>query len=135
MNHRHAAQQVLDENPLLYTKIIQAAQVEEKEAKPLFIEVLRFLHLTTIAGERLSPSHIVDMAWHEFILFTKYYAAFCESNFGRFVHHHPGGTVQENRICFKKTFYWYKKTFGETPPERFWGQILAEVADASDCGI
>ncbi|MEQ1830704.1 MAG: hypothetical protein ABL921_32435, partial [Pirellula sp.] len=35
------------------------------------------------------PSRVVDDAWHEFILFTREYHHFCESAFGRFLHHTP----------------------------------------------
>ncbi len=35
------------------------------------------------------PSQIVDVAWHEFILFTKEYEKFSENAFGRFLHHTP----------------------------------------------
>jgi hypothetical protein len=135
MNHPKIAQQILSDNSLLYSKISKATGIEEADVLPLFIELLRFMQLTKTAGERLSPSHIVDLAWHEFILFTKYYAAFCQEQFGSFVHHHPGGSDQENRHCFKKTHYWYQKTFGEPAIARFWGSILAEIADAGDCGV
>ena len=36
----------------------------------------------------LTPTRIVDKAWHAAILFTKEYATLCRS-FGRFVHHAP----------------------------------------------
>ncbi|MDP2560486.1 hypothetical protein [Psychrobium sp. 1_MG-2023] len=35
------------------------------------------------------PSQVVDVAWHEFILFTKSYQLFCKKGFGRFIHHTP----------------------------------------------
>ena len=35
------------------------------------------------------PSEIVDVAWHEFILFTREYQAFCQKAIGRFLHHTP----------------------------------------------
>ncbi|PML79992.1 hypothetical protein BCT69_02420 [Enterovibrio norvegicus] len=35
------------------------------------------------------PSQVVDVAWHEFILFTKEYQLFCDKAFGRFLHHTP----------------------------------------------
>jgi hypothetical protein len=35
------------------------------------------------------PSQVVDVAWHQFILFTKNYEAFCKKGVGRFVHHTP----------------------------------------------
>lgn len=35
------------------------------------------------------PSQVVDIAWHEFILFTRDYQQFCKRAFGRFLHHTP----------------------------------------------
>ena len=35
------------------------------------------------------PSEIVDVLWHNFILFTREYEAFCEQGLGRFLHHVP----------------------------------------------
>src|SRR5262245_10907427 len=33
------------------------------------------------------PSQVVDDLWHEFILFTRDYQAFCGEAFGNFLHH------------------------------------------------
>jgi len=35
------------------------------------------------------PSQVVDVAWHEFLLFTKEYQEFSNKAFGRFFHHYP----------------------------------------------
>jgi len=35
------------------------------------------------------PSEIVDVLWHEFILFTREYEHFCKQGLGRFLHHVP----------------------------------------------
>ena len=35
------------------------------------------------------PSEIVDVAWHEFLLFTRDYQFFCNKGIGRFLHHTP----------------------------------------------
>ncbi len=35
------------------------------------------------------PSQVVDDLWHEFILYTKAYDAFCRQAFGSFLHHTP----------------------------------------------
>lgn len=55
------------------------------------------------------PSQVTDELWHEFILFTKNYDAFCRKAFGHFLHHSPAvvltGTKQSNaglRRC-----WWY----------------------------
>ncbi len=37
------------------------------------------------------PSRAVDEAWHGLILCTARYSAFCETAYGRFLHHHPEG--------------------------------------------
>lgn len=40
------------------------------------------------------PSRAVDTLWHEFILFTQAYQAFCDGAFGRFLHHVPFAAMQ-----------------------------------------
>jgi hypothetical protein len=58
----------------------------------LVFEALReYFHLCRRAGRRLlaMPSQVVDVAWHEFILFTRNYEAFCRRALGRFLHHTP----------------------------------------------
>lgn len=37
------------------------------------------------------PSRAVDEAWHGLILCTVRYATFCDTAYGRFLHHHPEG--------------------------------------------
>jgi hypothetical protein len=50
-------------------------------------------------GEDIAmPSKLVDEAWHEFLLFTREYAEFCQRAFGRFLHHQPAaGPVSRGR--------------------------------------
>ncbi|MCF2947585.1 hypothetical protein L0668_05655 [Paraglaciecola aquimarina] len=40
------------------------------------------------------PSQVVDVAWHEFILFTREYAQFCSKGLGRFLHHTPAEAMK-----------------------------------------
>jgi len=46
------------------------------------------------------PSNYVDEAWHNFILYTKEYHAWCFKHFGRFIHHVPENedVVEEQAI-------------------------------------
>ena len=37
----------------------------------------------------LSPTIVIDQAWHAHVLHTRRYEAFCNKYFGRFVHHNP----------------------------------------------
>ena len=41
------------------------------------------------------PSAAVDEAWHEFILITREYTAFCDAAFGRYLHHTPSTSMSE----------------------------------------
>lgn len=48
-------------------------------------------------GRGLSPSRMVDIGWHTFILHTVDYAIFCEQVAGRFVHHVPTEDESETK--------------------------------------
>ena len=43
------------------------------------------------------PSQVADDLWHEFILYTKNYEAFCHQAFGRFLHHTPAIVLGPDR--------------------------------------
>jgi hypothetical protein len=43
------------------------------------------------------PSQIADDLWHEFILYTRNYEAFCNKAFGRFFHHTPAVVLSKER--------------------------------------
>ncbi|MGC5700867.1 hypothetical protein J4P02_11775 [Pseudomonas sp. NFXW11] len=42
------------------------------------------------------PSQVVDDLWHEFILHTREYQAFCDRAFGQFLHHTPAAVLGHN---------------------------------------
>jgi hypothetical protein len=55
------------------------------------------------------PSQAADDLWHEFILYTKGYDAFCRQAFGRFLHHTPAvvlGAAQQNNAGLRRCWYW-----------------------------
>lgn len=43
------------------------------------------------------PSQIADDLWHEFILYTRNYDAFCRRAFGKFMHHTPAVALGKER--------------------------------------
>lgn len=58
----------------------------------LVFDSLRSFFLISFKAKRkpvAMPSQVVDVAWHEFILFTKQYETFCKKSMGRFLHHTP----------------------------------------------
>jgi len=55
------------------------------------------------------PSQVVDELWHEFILYTRHYEAFCRHAFGRFLHHTPAAVLGDSRQSnagLRRCFWW-----------------------------
>jgi hypothetical protein len=55
------------------------------------------------------PSQVADDLWHEFILYTRHYEAFCQKAFGQFMHHTPAvvlGVDRQNNTGLRRT-WWY----------------------------
>ncbi|MFK8111324.1 MAG: hypothetical protein AB8B91_03955 [Rubripirellula sp.] len=121
------AQALLEEIPLLSAKISAACSVEGEAVLALLTEVLRFMHLIADSDQPMSPSQRVDLGWHEFILFTRRYAQFCDEHFQRMIHHSPGGSAASNQRQFERTLESYRKRFG-VPAPAFWGP------STPDCG-
>ncbi|KGJ93885.1 glycine-rich domain-containing protein [Colwellia psychrerythraea] len=62
------------------------------EELELVIDTLRSFFLISYKAKLkpvAMPSQVVDVAWHQFILFTKNYEMFCKKGIGRFLHHTP----------------------------------------------
>lgn len=76
----------------LKKKLLEAYPHLSDAQANLVIKGLReYFHLCNMAGKRMvaMPSQVVDLAWHEFILFTRQYQHFCSKALGRFLHHTP----------------------------------------------
>lgn len=127
------AAEALSDNPVLVDKISRACDVPASEVADLLTEVMLFLTLIATENQKLSPSLIVDYAWHELILCTRYYHQLCEENFGRYIHHHPGGEESENIKQFNNTLKLYRQHFGKLP-SRYWGTMPEEDFADADCG-
>ncbi|MGQ0774844.1 MAG: hypothetical protein ACT4NY_10570 [Pseudonocardiales bacterium] len=53
---------------------------------------------------RLSmPSKLVDDMWHEMVLHTRDYAAFCDTAFGRFLHHEPESNMSPKQALANRS--------------------------------
>jgi hypothetical protein len=68
-------------------RIARDEHVRKRTASRWFIEMLKFLDVCAEAEDTVSPPARVDGAWHCFILFTRDYGAYCQTRFGRFIHH------------------------------------------------
>ncbi len=90
-----------------------------KIAEKLVREAKRMLYLSATTKSTVSPSTDVDMAWHEMLMFTRFYQEF--SNFiGKFIHHDPTPGPPDGGKIYSATKENYEKTFGKTPDSELW---------------
>lgn len=75
----------------LIGRIVEDENLSEELALRILDQALGFLKLASIEPEgHYSPSPLVDIGWHTFILYTRSYDAFCRAlTGGRFIHHEP----------------------------------------------
>jgi hypothetical protein len=81
-----------------------AYRVPRREAEGLFLDMLRFLWLTTRSQRRgeaplpvLRAQAMLDEMWHTFVLHTRDYHSFCTRHFGVYVHHTPASPRERRR--------------------------------------
>ncbi len=72
----------------LAERIARIHNVPVSFAEGLIVEAKRMLYLMRLTGKPIAPSGRVDWAWHEMILFTRFYRDFCIF-IGGFIHHDP----------------------------------------------
>jgi hypothetical protein len=94
---RHEPRPTLDaalayQNQEIVDRFLDDWDVAPVEAQQLFDDVKRFLYLQAVCGREVPMSAtigMIDEMWHNFALFTVEYAAYCDSVYGRFLHHAP----------------------------------------------
>ena len=129
------------EAPYLIEKLVKERIADSAaEGEALFREVVRFIVLV-----RLEPSIAWDMyslrideAWHQFVLFTREYIAFCARYFGRYVQHSPSNAPMDEEpgeataqpapqpatlALFAER---YRELFGEPPPPLWFDHTTIE---------
>jgi hypothetical protein len=76
-------------NELLCSQLQRNLSLPRDEAHLLFEDLKRYLSLSFYTDLPLPPPREIDKGWHEFILMTRDYFDFCETYFGRYLHHQP----------------------------------------------
>ncbi len=119
--------------PVLEDKLANICKTYDVTFNELLTELIRFLDLIHFSNNKLSPSYIVDLAWHEFILFTRFYERFCNKHYHRFIHHTPG--KKENKQLFLDTIKLYIQQYGK-PNIKIWGNIAHKEweTETANCG-
>ena len=80
-------------NPDVIAKFRREFSVSPEEALDIFSETKKWLWFAAnskVEGVSIyRATQIIDEMWHTFITFTVDYAQYCESRFGRYLHHIP----------------------------------------------
>ncbi|MGW6786303.1 MULTISPECIES: glycine-rich domain-containing protein [unclassified Streptomyces] len=79
----------------------------------------------------LAPSERVDPGWHSFMLHTQEYAAWCQEQFGFFVHHSPNSVVLTRGLMVSVADR--VRAAGFEVDARLWG-TAAECNQPACCG-
>jgi hypothetical protein len=82
-------------------------------------EAKRMLYLSASTGEVVSPSGLIDPAWHEMLMFTRFYQEFSDF-IGGFIHHDPTPGVPDGGRAYERTKELYRTHFRTIPDKQFW---------------
>ncbi len=86
------------------------------------LEYKKFMFLAATSGNMVSPSEVVDIVWHQHLLFSQSYDAFC-SLLGKRIDHVPSTHNPKQKVQFAKAKEYTKKVYEENfgkQPEAFW---------------
>jgi hypothetical protein len=85
--------------------------LERKDSALVSRGLRQFFIAYLMSGKRYvsMPSQAADDLWHEFILYTREYNAFCRRAFGGFLHHTPAVVLSEHRQSNEglRRVWWY----------------------------
>jgi uncharacterized membrane protein YgcG len=99
-------------------------------------ETLHFLDACAEAEEPISPSKRVDKAWHEFILHTELYSQWCQSRYGRYIHHTP--YAKPDAAAYRRTYALLRERHGQLDsriwPNPFAAGVIAGGGGACSAG-
>ncbi len=121
--------------PYLEEKLLQKDVFNtSEEYLQHLVEFKKYVFLATITPENMAmTSPKVDEVWHQFILFTREYHAFCSQFVGRYLHHTPktSHTPMNEEIPIDQFVKAYKTYFGEIP--ELWNISSAKTSCSSCC--
>jgi len=91
-------------------------------ARGAILEYKKFMYLAAVSDIMVSPSPIVDIVWHQHLIFTQSYDEFCRV-LGKKVEHIPSTHHAADFNKFKnaenRTAELYRENFGEQPAQ-YW---------------
>ncbi|MFO0862779.1 MAG: hypothetical protein U0516_03585 [Candidatus Saccharibacteria bacterium] len=84
----------------IIARMCKEHQLPRETAEAILRETLVFLNMVgTNPACPSTPSALVDIGWHTFILYTREYAAYCNAVCGEFIHHCPTDTPELEAVA------------------------------------
>lgn len=107
-------------------KIARKHNWKNRFAMKALAEYKKFVYLGIISDFQVTPSKVIDIVWHEHLLFSKAYRDFCNEIIQQPFDHHPELLpVKDQTGSFSAqyldTIELYKKEFDLEPPAGIWG--------------
>jgi hypothetical protein len=122
-------------NPDVIDRISREHQMPMEAAASVFRDTVRFLYLAGATDARhIAPTKNIDKGWHAFLMFTRDYADFCQTYFGRFIHHEPRrrGDAAPKVNHLAVTFDLARQFFGPSLSDN-WSYDIHAIADCQKC--
>ncbi len=127
-------------------KLAQAEGWDKAYTKQVIDEYKRFVYLTQISPDQVTPSEDIDRAWHMHLTFTRdYWEVFCAKVLGQPLHHEPCAGQEDMpryRAQFAATMTLYDREFGCPTNPQIWGKktgwravIIGFLVGATGAGL
>lgn len=108
------------ENYSFFTRLKDENLWTSNFAKEAIIEYKKFMYLATISNQMVAPSKIVDIVWHQHLIYTESYKIFCKI-LQKEIKHIPSNHNRDDFKTFEKaenfTKEVYESEFGNQPIE------------------
>jgi hypothetical protein len=106
-------------------KVSRKHGFSKKYALKAVKEYKKFLYLAVISDFHVTPSKIIDIIWHEHILFTQAYRKFCDTIIEYNLNHHPELFPTQEQTAryhaqYLDTLSLYVAEFGILPTDDIW---------------
>lgn len=101
-------------------------------------EYKKFIYLGLVSDFLVTPSKVIDVVWHEHLLFSKAYRDFCNEVIQQAFDHYPELVPVEEQTDrfnaqYQDTIELYRTEFGIEPPAAIWGHTKfdKEITDTN----
>lgn len=106
--------------------LAEEMQWDQEFTRLAISEYKKFMYLSVLFPDGMTPSVDVDTVWHLHLLYTKNYRSFCRDALGcDFLDHEPskGGSDESSRFenIYLDTLAKYEEVFGVKAPTEIWG--------------